>query len=129
MSNELTRRDFIKTTSLATVGLFVAGYGNDTKAAVAPVDYSDKNNWLRQPEVTKDVDTVYIYPTEYIDESEGAPMFADINEKSMREPAQYTYLMQGTAYEGFHKYFRAFLQANQPGLRRQTDGQRFERRL
>ena len=30
--------------------------------AKAP-DYSDKNNWLRQPEATKDVDVFYVYPT------------------------------------------------------------------
>jgi len=34
-------------------------------------DYSDKNNWLRQPEATKDVDVFYVYPTEYADASEG----------------------------------------------------------
>lgn len=107
--SHLTRRDFIKTTSLAALGFTVAGYGGIGKAAaVAPVDYSDKNNWMRQPDVTKDVDTVYIYPTEYIDDSEGAPMFADINEKSMREPAQYTYLMQGTAYEDSTNVFVPF---------------------
>ena len=75
-----------------------------------PADYSDKNNWMKLPEITKNVDTIYIYPTEYEDDSEGAPTFADINEKSMREPAQETYLMQGTAYEDstnvFVPYYR-----------------------
>lgn len=109
MFKNLTRRDFIKTTSFAALGFAVACYGGIGKAAaVAPVDYSDKNNWMRQPDVTKDVDTVYIYPTEYIDDSEDAPMFADINEKSMREPAQYTYLMQGTAYEDSTNVFVPF---------------------
>ena len=46
-------------------------------------DYNDKNNWLRQPEATKDVDVFYVYPTEYADDSEGASMFADINDKSL----------------------------------------------
>ena len=81
-----------------------------TNTAAATVDYADKNNWMRQPEITKNVDTIYIYPTEYADDSEGAPTFADINEKTMREPAQETYLMQGTAYEDstnvFVPYYR-----------------------
>lgn len=78
--------------------------------AAAPVDYADKNNWMKQPKITKDVDTIYIYPTEYADDSAGAPVFAAINEKAMREPAQETYLLQGTAYEDatnvFVPYYR-----------------------
>ena len=73
-------------------------------------DYSDKNNWMRQPEITKDVDVFYVYPTEYVDDTEGAPTYADINEKTMREPAQETYQMQATAYEEsanvFAPYYR-----------------------
>lgn len=79
-------------------------------APSGPVDYSDRNNWMKLPEITKDVDTVYIYPTEYVDDSEGAPVFAAIDEKAMREPAKLTYLMQGTAYEErtnvFAPYYR-----------------------
>ena len=32
-------------------------------------DYSDKNNWMNLPEVTKEVDCFYVYPTEYVDDS------------------------------------------------------------
>jgi len=73
-------------------------------------DYSDRNNWMRQPEATKDVDVFYVYPTEYADDSEGASMFADINDKTVREAANSTYLMQATAYEEsanvFAPYYR-----------------------
>ena len=39
------------------------------------IDYSKKENWYQIPEITKDVDTFYIYATEYIMSSlmEGAP--------------------------------------------------------
>lgn len=47
-------------------------------------------------EATKDVDCFYIYPTEYADDSENAPTFADINEKMMRETAPQTYLVLET---------------------------------
>jgi len=73
-------------------------------------DYSDKNNWLRQPEITKDVDCFYVYPTEYSDDSEGASTFADINDKSLRELWEDVYQMQATVYEGsanvFAPYYR-----------------------
>ena len=73
-------------------------------------DYSDKNNWLRQPEATKDVDVFYVYPTEYSDDSEGASMFADINNMSLREAWENVYQMQATAYEEsanvFAPYYR-----------------------
>ena len=73
-------------------------------------DYSDKNNWLRQPKATKDVDVFYVYPTEYSDDSEGASMFADINNKDLREAWENVYQMQATAYEEsanvFAPYYR-----------------------
>jgi len=73
-------------------------------------DYSDKNNWMRQPEPTKDVDVFYVYPTEYVDNSEGASMFAPINDKSLRQESENVYLMQATAYEEsanvFSPYYR-----------------------
>lgn len=30
------------------------------------IDYSRKGNWCKRPEITKEVDTFYIYATEYI---------------------------------------------------------------
>ncbi len=80
-------------------------------------DYSDKNNWLRQPKITKAVDCFYVYPTEYSDDSKGASKFADINDKSLRELWEGVYQMQGTAYEEstnvFAPYYR---QANMAAL-------------
>lgn len=81
------------------------------------VDYSDKNNWLRQPEITKAVDCFYVYPTEYSDDSEGASTFADIKDNSLRQLWEEVYQMQGTAYEEstnvFAPYYR---QANMAAL-------------
>lgn len=47
----------------------------------------DESNWLRLPEITKEVDTIYLYPTAYIDESEDAAEIADIDNESMRTAA------------------------------------------
>ena len=84
---------------------------------VEAVDYSDKNNWMHQPEATKDVDCFYVYPTEYVDDSEGAPVFADINEPAMRQPASLTYLIQGTAFEDVaNVYVPFYRQCNMAAL-------------
>ena len=55
------------------------------------IDYSQKENWYRLPEITKDVDTFYIYATEYIMGSfeEGAPDYATIDNEEMRFGVKY----------------------------------------
>ena len=113
-----------KTLSFFAVMSFIIGAGmlagcsndnqdentNDDPVVYKPIDYSNKNNWLRQPEITKDVDCFYVYPTEYSDDSEGASMFADVNDKSLREAWENVYQMQATAYEEsanvFAPYYR-----------------------
>lgn len=73
-------------------------------------DYSDENNWLVIPEITKEVDTFYIYPTAYFDTSEGAPDVCDIDSEILRTGAVDSYAQQGTAYEAgtnvFAPYYR-----------------------
>ena len=113
-----------KTLSFFAVMSFIIGAGmlagcsndnqdentNDDPVVYKPIDYSNKNNWLRQPEITKDVDCFYVYPTEYSDDSEGASMFADVNDKSLRDAWENVYQMQATAYEEsanvFAPYYR-----------------------
>ena len=48
-------------------------------------DYSQKENWYKNPEITRDVDTFYVYATEYIMGSleEGAPDYATIDNAEM----------------------------------------------
>ena len=72
------------------------------------VDYSDKNNWMYLSEATKDVDVFYVYPTEYVNESEGAPKFAPIDDPAMRLPATRTSLVQATAFEDYANVFAPF---------------------
>ena len=101
-----------------TAAMFISCAANeDSPAPVNPegeksdvVDYSDKNNWMRQPEATKDVDAFFVYPTEYDDPAEGAPKFAPIDEPAMRIPAEFAYLKIATAFEDcanvFAPYYR-----------------------
>ena len=49
----------------------------EPKNAGAP-DYSQKSCWHQIPEITKEFDTFFIYPTEYIGSNEGDPDYASL---------------------------------------------------
>ena len=75
-------------------------------------DYSQEACWLRFPEITKDVDTFYIYSTTYVESSneEGASDYASINNPEMVMGAQGEYVTNASAYEDstnvFAPYYR-----------------------
>lgn len=75
-----------------------------------PSDYSKEENWMRIPEITHEADTVYLYPTCYQDESEGAKPICDIDNEAVRESAREIYENQGTVFEEstnvFAPYYR-----------------------
>ena len=77
-------------------------------------DYSQKSNWLNQPEITKDVDAFYIYSTSYFESSfeEGASDYASLDNAEMREGAQLEYLDHATVFEEscnvFTPWYRQF---------------------
>ena len=48
------------------------------KDADAP-DYSQKSCWYKIPEITKEFDTFFIYPTEYMGSNEGDPDYAPLD--------------------------------------------------
>ena len=76
------------------------------------IDYSKKENWYQIPEITKDVDTFYIYATEYIMSSlmEGAPEYASLDNEEMLQGAAGEYQLHATAYADatnvFMPYYR-----------------------
>ena len=73
-------------------------------------DYSQKSSWYKIPKITRDVDTFYIYPTEYMGFNEGDPDYATLDNAEMREGAEACYLLQASAYEDstnvFMPYYR-----------------------
>ncbi len=75
-----------------------------------PSDYSQKDNWLAIPEITHEVDTFYIYPTCYTDDSEDAKPICDIDDEAVRKQAQAIYESQATVFEEstnvFAPYYR-----------------------
>ena len=64
-------------------------------------DYSRKDSWLQIPEITKDVDTFYIYSTAYYESSfeDGAPDYATLDNPEMLEGAQDEYMTNASVYE------------------------------
>lgn len=75
-----------------------------------PSDYSREENWMRIPEITHKADTVYLYPTCYLDESEDAKPICDIDNEAVRERARAIYENQATVFEEstnvFAPYYR-----------------------
>jgi len=52
---------------------------------MSAIDYSQRSSWYAFPEITKDIDTFYVYATEYIMGSfaEGAPDYASLDNEEM----------------------------------------------
>ena len=46
---------------------------------IIPVDYSKKDNWYKIPQITKKVDTFYIYSTIFMGANEGDPDYATLD--------------------------------------------------
>ena len=78
-------------------------------------DYSQKKCWYKIPSVTKDVDTFFIYPTEYIGFNEGDPDYAPLDNKEMLEGVKILYLSQANVFEDSTNIFMPYYR--QAGLR------------
>ena len=63
------------------------------------IDYSSKANWYKLPEVTKDVDTFYIYSTVYFGMNEGDPDYATLDNAEMLEGLEVEYAIKTSAFE------------------------------
>ncbi|MBQ1527952.1 MAG: DUF3089 domain-containing protein [Lachnospiraceae bacterium] len=63
-------------------------------------DYSQKYNWYQIPDITKDVDTFYVYATEYMMGSfeDGAPDYATMDNEEMRLGVDVEYKLHATTF-------------------------------
>lgn len=72
--------------------------------------YSEENNWLNIPTITKPADTIYLYPTCNMDNSEDAEPICGVDDAMMRAGAQRVYESQATVFEEatnvFAPYYR-----------------------
>ena len=80
-------------------------------------DYSLKSNWYKIPTIIKDVDTFYVYATEYIMGSleEGAPDYATLDNAEMLEGVKVEYMAHASVYEDSTNVFVPYYR--QSGLR------------
>ena len=83
-----------------------------TRVQPETIDYSDKANWLAFPEITKDVDAIYIYSTSYVESSfdDGASNYVPIDNPEMIMFANGEYETNATVFEEscnvFAPYYR-----------------------
>ncbi|MBP5244875.1 MAG: DUF3089 domain-containing protein [Clostridia bacterium] len=72
--------------------------------------YANPDNWISIPEITKEADTFYIYPTAFMDFSPDAPRVCKLDYAPMRESAWGIFQLQATAHESatnvFAPYYR-----------------------
>ena len=83
----------------------------------AKTDYSRKEYWYKIPEITKDVDTFYIFATEYIASSfeEGASDYAEFGNPDIMAGAPVEYKAHASVYEDSSNVFAPYYR--QSGLR------------
>ena len=62
-------------------------------------DYSQESCWDKIPEITKEFDTFFIYPTEYMGSDEGAPDYAPLDNPDMVEGAKNDHIIMASAFE------------------------------
>ncbi|MBR0045062.1 MAG: DUF3089 domain-containing protein, partial [Synergistaceae bacterium] len=78
-------------------------------------DYSNKACWYKIPEITKDVDTFFIYPTEYIGLNEGDPDYAPLDNEEMVQGVAVIYMTQANIFAESTNLFMPYYR--QAGLR------------
>ena len=78
-------------------------------------DYSQEKCWFKIPNITKDVDTFFIYPTEYIGLNEGDPEYAELDNEEVLQGILGIYLTQANAFEDSTNLFMPYYR--QAGLR------------
>lgn len=80
-------------------------------------DYSKKTCWYQIPEITKDVDTFFIYPTEYMGFGKDDPPYAPLDNAEMLKGVEGDYIGQASAFADstnvFVPYYR---QAGMPTM-------------
>ena len=74
-------------------------------------DYSLVDCWVQVPEITKDVDTFYIFSTSYVESSfaEGAPDYARLDNPEMVYGALDEYMSNASRVRRFNQRVRAVL--------------------
>ena len=78
-------------------------------------DYSQNASWYKIPNITKDVDTFYVYATEYMGLGENDPEYAALDNAEMLKGVDNQYMLQASAYEDSSNVFVPYYR--QAGMR------------
>ena len=81
--------------------------GCQSETGEAP-DYSKKEWWYQVPEITKDVDTFFIYPTVYNGMNENDPEFASLDNEEMRQGVEEMHRTQASVFEESTNVFMSY---------------------
>ena len=83
---------------------------SDAASTDGAPDYSKEECWYQIPEITKDADTFFVYPTDYMGTNEGDPDFAPLDNPDMLEGVEFDHKAMASAYEDatnvFMPYYR-----------------------
>lgn len=63
------------------------------------IDYSNKSNWYKIPEITKEYDTFYIYSTVYFGANEGDPDYATLDNAEMLDGLVVEHAIKSSVFE------------------------------
>ncbi|MBO7726417.1 MAG: DUF3089 domain-containing protein, partial [Thermoguttaceae bacterium] len=78
-------------------------------------DYSKAASWYQIPGAVKDVDTFFVYPTEYMASNEGDPDFAPLDNPEMLEGVQFDHMALASVFEDSTNLFMPYYR--QAGMR------------
>lgn len=81
----------------------------------AALDYSRAASWYQISGITRDVDTFFVYPTEYMAANEGDPDYAPIDNPEMLAGVQFDHLVLSSVYEDATNLFMPYYR--QAGMR------------
>jgi hypothetical protein len=102
---------FVSAAMVASMVPVMSAYANETETPVSEApDYSQEDCWLSFPEISEDVDTFYIYSTQFMGKEKDDPNFAPLDNPDMVICAHGEYVTNASAYEDstnvFSPYYR-----------------------
>ena len=91
-------------------GMVLIGNQKSDDAMIGDPDYSNADCWFKIPEITRDVDTFYIYSTVTMSANEGDPDYATLDNPEMLEGVKIEHAIKSSAFEDstnvFIPYYR-----------------------
>ena len=72
------------------------------------IDYAQKTSWYRLPEITKEIDTFYIYSTMYFTVNEGDPDYAALDNAEVLENIAVEHAIKSSVFEESTNLFIPF---------------------